>query len=548
MRTLLFRREVGELKNHKLYLSFFLLSILFLLAACSNVKEAGKDKKVEEGNLENLNETGFPVVKDPVKFNVFVAANRIDGDWNDILIWNEYAKMTNIDIDWEQVPDASLEEKRNLTLASDDIPDAFYAAGLTNLDLFKYGKQGTFLPLNDLIEKYAPNLTELMEKYPEVRKAITFPDGNIYAMPTIQDPEFESLLLRARPWFNQKWLDKLGMDMPETTDEFYAYLKAVKENDLNENGKADEIPYGGRNIDELVRWIRGSFGLSKQNQMYIDLTEDGGTIRFTPATEAYKEMLIYIRKLYEEGLINQNIFTIEGDQFLAGGSDELYGSTVFYSPDDTFGVEDVYTGGLALKGPNGEQSFSKSNAVGRVDGLVLTRTNQNPAAMVRWLDYFYSDEGARLQYMGIENETFVKQDDGTYQYVDEIVNSPDGLTMDQEIRKRLTWVGIFPPGIMKQDYFLGSETSASSLEATRRLGPYLSEVSWPRFSYTEEETKVLMSTGADLEKYAQEMRDKFIVGEFKETEWDDYLKTLDQIGLEKYLKVQQEAYERYSES
>lgn len=524
------------------------LSIL-LLVACSGSKIESDGKEMDNGDLENLNKTGLPIVKEPVSFDVFVAANSADGDWNDILIWNKYNEITNIDINWEQVPDASIEEKRNLTLASDDIPDAFYASGINNLDLFKYGQQGTFIKLNDLIDEYAPNLTALMEKYPDVRKAITFPDGNIYSMPTIQDPEFVSLVLGARPWFNQQWLDTLGLDMPETTDEFYEYLKAVKEGDPNGNGKADEIPYGGRNIDELIRWLRGSFGLSEQNQRFIDLNKEDNKIRFIPTTEGYKEMLVYIKKLYDEELINQNIYTIEGDQFLANGTENLYGSTVFYSPDETFGVsESTYIGGLALKGPEGHQSFSKSNAVGRVDGLVLTRENKNPAAMVRWLDYFYSDEGARFQYMGVENETYVKNADGTYSYVDEITNSPDGLTLDQEIRKRLTWVGIWPPGIMKQEYFLGSETSASSLKATEKLEPYLEDESWPRFMYTEEETKVLTSVGADLEKYALEMRDKFIVGDFKESEWDNYLKTLEDIGLGKYLEVQQAAYDRYSKN
>ncbi len=521
--------------------------MVLLLAACNDDKTKSNEEEVNEGNLDNLNITDMPIVNEPISYDVFVAANSNEGNWNDILIWNKYKEMTNIDINWEQIPHASLEEKRNLTLASDDIPDAFYASGLNNLDLYKYGKQGTFIKLNDLIEKYAPNLTKLMEQYPEVRKAITFPDGNIYSMPTIQDPEFLSLVVGARPWYNQQWLETLDLEIPETTDEYYAYLKAINNNDLNGNGKADEIPYGGRNINELVRWLRGSFGLSEQNQTYIDLNKENDKVRFVPSTEGYKEMLIYINKLYQEGLINQNIFTIENDQFLANGASNIYGSTVFYSPDETFGVsESAFVGGLPLKGPEGYQSYSKSNAVGRVDGLVITRENKEPAAMVRWLDHFYTDEGARFQYMGIEDETYVKNEDGTYEYVDEITNSPDGLTMDQEIRKRLTWVGIWPPGIMKQEYFLGSETSQSSLKATEKLKPYLSDVSWPKFMYTEEETKVLASVGADLEKYALEMRDKFIKGDTPLSEWDNYLKTLNSIGMDKYLEVQQAAYERYS--
>src|SRR5699024_12261768 len=80
----------------------------------------------------------------------------------------------------------------------------------SNADLLKYGSQESFVPLNDLIEEYAPNLTELMEEDPSIRKAITFPDGNIYSMPALIEEDFLSLRLSARPWINQEWLEEIG--------------------------------------------------------------------------------------------------------------------------------------------------------------------------------------------------------------------------------------------------------------------------------------------------------------------------------------------------
>lgn len=523
--------------------------MVLVITACSN-KEPSKDVELDENALDNINEEGMPIVKEPISFDIFTgsaASSPRENDWNDIFIWNEYKEMTNIDINWERVMPDSVKEKRNLALASGNIPDAFYTAGLSNLDLFKYGKQGIFVKLNDLIDEYAPNLTKLMDEYPEVRKAITMPDGNIYSLPNIQDPAFSSFLAGAKPWFNQEWLDTLQMKMPETTEDFYEYLKAVKEQDLNGNGKADEIPYGGRGMNELIRWLRGSFGLAIQNNSNIDLDPQDGTLRYIPISEEYKEMLVYINKLYNEELINQNIFTIENDQFLADGSNSLYGSTVFYGPNQTFGKGgEVYVGGYALKGPHGDQSYSKSNVVGRVDGLVITNKNENPAAMVKWVDYFYSDEGARFQYMGVKGKTYTETSDGDLEYVDDIMNSPDGLTLDEEIRKRFAFNGIWPPGLMKQEYFIGAESSKPSLKAAEKLEPHLSEESWPNFQYTVDENEVLSTAGADIGKYVEEMRDKFIVGSVPFAEWDEYVKTIENIGLEEYMDIQRAAYERYN--
>lgn len=543
--------------KNKLILVFISIILITMLGACAKDNNAGKNNATEDKNnannsseeIENFNETGMPIVNEPITFNMFTASaasNPAENNWDDLFIWNEYEKMTNIKTKWQRVMPDSIEEKRNLTLAGGDLPDAFYAAGLSNLDLLKYGEQGSFIKLNDLIEEHAPNLVALMEKYPELRQSITLSDGNIYSLPMAQDPDFISYSVGAKPFFNKEWLEALDMDIPTTTDEYYDFLKAVKETDLNENGKDDEVPYGGRNVTELIRWLRGSFGLAKQNNEYIDLDPKNDGLRFIPTSDEYKEMLEYINKLFEEELINQNVFTIENDQFLADGSEALFGSTVFYGPTATFGEKGKqYIGGIPLEGPHGDQSYSKGSLVKRLDALVITNVNEHPEAMIRWADFFYSEEGVQFQYMGVEGETYEVDEDGTLVYIDEIMNSPTGQSVDEEIRKRFAYNGVSPVGTNKEEYFIGAETTEESLAAAEGLKPYLPETAWPRFNFTAEENKVLTSTGADIEKYVAEMRDKFIAGSIPFSEWDEYVKTLGTMGLEEYMNIQEDAYERY---
>ena len=50
----------------------------------------------------------------------------------------------------------------------------------------------------------------------------------------------------------QDWLDKLGLKMPVTQEEFVDVLRAFKTQDPNGNGQADEIPTGGR---AEARWM-----------------------------------------------------------------------------------------------------------------------------------------------------------------------------------------------------------------------------------------------------------------------------------------------------
>src|SRR5690606_8190502 len=137
------------------------VGLVLLLAACSGNKASNEEEnqKVDEDALANVNETGFPIVKEPLTLKVFTgkSAQNVNSDWNDILVWNTYAEMTNVNLEWEQIQTDSLEEKRNLALAGGNLPDVFFLSSMPTLDLFKYGKQGTFVKLNDLIDQYAPN-------------------------------------------------------------------------------------------------------------------------------------------------------------------------------------------------------------------------------------------------------------------------------------------------------------------------------------------------------------------------------------------------------
>lgn len=536
-----------QLRNRIFLLLVIVIAVI--LTACGSGDTNEENNEAEEKRLANLNDEEFPIVKEEIELDMFVTSAPGANDWNDILIWNTYEEMTNIKVNWEMVPSDSVDEKRNLKFASNQtLPDAFYASGITPLDILKYGEQGVLIELNDLIDEYAPNIKALFEEYPDVEAALTFPDGKIYSLPGFYSPEFSSLIIGNRPWYNEKWLDELGMDVPETTDEFYEYLKLVKENDPAGNGQS--IGFGSSEMDYLVNWVRGAFGLGNTGRAYIDKDPDEGDVRFYPVAEEYKEMLKYLNKLYSEELIDQNIFSIEQGQFLANAAEGRYGSTVFWTPADLFGeAGGDFVGGQALEGPYGDKQFNYINYPAyNIGKFVITRDNKHPEATMRWIDYFYSDEGSKLMFMGIEGETYEVTDEGDYVYMDQIRNSEEGLTLDQEVAKYLTWV-VGVPAILKEEYFQGSEKHPTALESAENLEPYLIDEHWPAFLYTNEENRKLTSLENDIHKYVDEMRDLFISGkEDIDEKWDEYVEKIEQMKLEEYLEIVNAAYDRFKEN
>src|SRR5699024_7765210 len=110
--------------------------------------------------------------------------------------------------------------------------------------------------------------------------------------------------------------------------------------------------------------------------------------------------------------------------------------------------------------------------------------------------------------------------------------------------KYLTWV-VGVPALLKEEYFHGSEKHPTAIESAKHLEPDVVEEQWPAFLYTEEETNPLLLLENDIHKFADEMRDKFISGSEPLENWDEYVETIEQMGLSEYLDIQNAAYERY---
>lgn len=515
-----------------------------LLAACG-----GKtDEQTKAANKENLNLTGMPIVKEPVSLTFFTGKAPTNGNnFEETLVWKEYAKMSNINVKFELVPFDNLTEKRNLALAGGDYPDAFYSARVPASDLMKYGSQGTFIKLNDLIDQYAPNFKSLMEKYPDLKKGLTMPDGNIYSFPSFYSPEFLPMLIGTPLWVKQEFLDKLNMEEPTTTEEFYQYLKAVKETDLNGNGKKDEIPYAGTGINPLIEQLRGAWGFGNRGlgHKHVDMDPATNELRFFRTDPKYKDVIEYVRKLYTEGLIDNEIFTIKTSALYAKGQEGIFGSTINPNPVTQMN-QTGYFGLGALKGPNGDQLYTHVKVpVVWPGAFVITDKNKNPEATVRWIDHFYGDEGATFYFMGLEGQTYTKTADGQLEFTEEITKNPNGLTMDQVLAKYITWLGGSYPGYVQAKYFKGSESLPESIAVGEKAEPHKIKEHWSAFNYTEEETDFMSTVGSDMGTYIDEMEAKFITGAVPMSDWDKYVSTVEKMGLSEYMDIYKKAYERY---
>lgn len=521
-----------------------------LTAACSGKQPASQEGK-EADKSDNVAPSGMPIVKNPISLRMVAGkAPTTAPDWNKVMLWQEYEKMTGVHVDWEMIPTDSLTEKRNIMLAGGDYPDAFFTASIPTADLFKYGSQGVFIKLNDLIDKYAPNVKKLLDEYPEVKKGLTMPDGNIYSLPMILDPKFTSVRAGGKMWLKQEWLDKLNIPEPQTTDDFYKMLKAIKEQDPNGNGQPDEVPFAAVGVGSLINYLKGAWGLGNRGNAHgnVDVDPQSGKLRFIPIDPNYKEMLQYMNRLYDEGLIAKDIFTLETSQFLAKGSQGIYGAMITTSPY-TLMNQKGYVGATALAGPHGDRLYAAvGSPLASVGAFAITDHNKYPEATMRWIDYLYGDEGSKMFFMGFKDKSYEETPDGELKYTEEITNNPNGLTFEQALVKYVVWPGGGYPNIVRQKYFKGAESLPEAVAAAQKFSQYFPKEIWPPFSFTPEENEKMAALGADLTSYVNEMQAKFITGKSPFAEWDNYVATLRKMGLDEYMKIYEAAYNRYKQN
>lgn len=152
---------------------------------------------------------------------------------NERTIFKRLEKQTNVHIDWTCFVADQFADKKNLALAQfGNLPDGLFNAGMNDYDLLRYAKQGIIIPVEHLIDKYMPNLKAIFEKYPEYRTMCTAPDGHIYSFPWIEQLGEGKEAIQAIgniPYINKKWLDFLGLKVPETTEELEKVLIAFRD-------------------------------------------------------------------------------------------------------------------------------------------------------------------------------------------------------------------------------------------------------------------------------------------------------------------------------
>lgn len=486
-----------------------------------------------------------PTAAKPLTLKVVSPKAPLAPPYGEMEIFKRLEKETNVHIEWTNIPDTEYNEKKNLLLASSDLPDAFYGAGFTDYELITYGKDGTIIPLEKLIEQNAPNLSKLMKERPDLKAAMTAPDGHIYGLPTWEENE-----LGTNPFFhviNKAWLDKLGLPMPKTLDEYTNALTAFKEKDPNGNGKKDEIPLSFMHMQWCmdIGGIFGAFGMPDNLDHRI---VRNGKVIFTAIQPEYKTALTYFNeKWFQKGLVDLESFTQQAPQYLAKGKtpDPTLGSFVWWEIEEVVGTDRAkdYVLVPPLQGPDGKQTIGRGNGGGPGRGaFVITKANKKPAETMAWIDKQYEPYMAAQIHWGPLDIIYKKDASG------KLVNLPlpAGVSMG-EFRQKVAPNAV---GVITKDHFktivdLEPRAKQRKQDLEKVYEPFMEKENYPGIFFQPEELEIINRIEPELIKFVNSQRAKFLVEGNVAQGWDKFVKQVKDMGVEELMAVYQKGLDRY---
>lgn len=487
------------------------------------------------------------------KLTVLTRANSYAEPMDEQQFWIDLAKEKNVEIELTQIPGADAwDNQKNVVLSSGELPDILLAGAVTNADVATYKE--ILMPMEDLIEEYAPNIKKAFEERPELKMISTSADGHIYTLTGLQPhrPGNAPILM-----INKQWLDELNLEIPHTLDEFYEVLVAFRDGDPNGNGIKDEIPF---NFYPRLRYHQGvltligawgNYGCNNSNVlMFFD---DEGKANFYGDSEDFKEFTKYIHKLYEEGLLSQEVLSADETKFTSLNRNKevpVVGALIAWQIGSEFSSEfhDQY---VAIKPLCVSENVTP---IWACDPLVLqnnantasiTISCKNPQAAIEWLDGFYEEEYAVQAFWGSNGVgTEVTEENGEKHYT-QIIQGDEGADTSRYTLSLSSWGPLYCSPELQTRI-----TPPEQMQQRLQQGSQIYENYWPRLvnpisalSMTDEVSQELSIIQTDLWSVVDTQWSDWIVNGGIDEGWDKYVEELHKIGSDRMTEIYQEAFD-----
>jgi len=546
-----------------------LLSIMLATAMALSVCACGDDAANAKGTNENKesevvqnaseksSETvissepeeyvpSYPIVDKPITIKGLIVGK--DTSVSDSrLVWEKVAEVTGITIEWESIDKDAL----STYLAGGEWPDLFhynFDAATVNDYGITGGRFVNYLEYLDIM----PNLAQTYKDYPLVLAASTQLNGEVYNLFKVNGKA--STAVMCRPHVRLDVLEDAGIkELPTTVDEFYQQLV-----DLKAHYGTPSFMLGIEKESDWAPMLFAAFGTLTQ----MDFADDGdGNVVFAPSSEQMKHYYKFLNKLYEEELMNREWLTLDNTakRQLAESGTYAYIDRISAQVLTAEILKDGNWDYLGTVAPLTSEYDSTQEIMGYADytakpGMYINAESDYVEEICKMLDIAFATEevvegtglcGQSFVY-GMEGIDWVINEDGTYeQMFPETYKSFTDYQLGALIWENFGRADLFGSAVTVTP----GNAQARAKGFVANVIPYQSDkvVKKTLLKFTEDEQYVLDNKLGEIESYYKQMEAEFITGAANiDEKWDEYVATVEKMGIADVLAVYQAAYDRWN--
>jgi putative aldouronate transport system substrate-binding protein len=414
--------------SHTRYFALALATAV-LLAGCAKDNGAPSSGSAAPASASLSVENSAPPELQPATFTYFNAASAgKDGNTNETTLGKILEEQTGVNFRIEHLV-GDLNTKLGVMLAGGDLPDVV----VPDAGIDKMLDAKAFIPLNELLEQYGPNLKKLYEPYWDQLPA---EDGNIYIIPFAASKGFVPDMYQPGAFYIQRGvLKEFGYPKLETLDEYFDLIKRYKEKYPQING-GSTIGFEALTDDwrffTLTNPAANLAGLPNEGEVYVDMATKQAHV--TGDTEFTKRWLQTLNKANDDGLFDKESLVAKYDQYIAklSGGRVLgffdYGWQITPAVQNLLQTGDddrMYMGFPLVLDKGVREQYMDPPVFATNRGIGITTSAKDPARIIQFFDNMVKEENQKLLFWGEQGKTYEVDDKGRFYRTKEQIEQRD---------------------------------------------------------------------------------------------------------------------------
>ncbi len=408
-----------------LFLSLSLLTSA--LVGCSSSSEG--DKSTGSKASTNLPEARYTIDPNTPAWKLDPAENvkltwYVNVDWWSQDFGTDYVTKIlkedlNIDVTFQVGDDTKL----NGLFGSGQLPDIITVMD-TQSQVAKKANTWAW-SLNELADKYDPYFYNVINK--ETFDWTQLSDGKTYGYPSYSNTteDYENGYLQAADFFvmREDIYNALGKPDMSDGDKFISTLKEIK-------AKYPQIaPIGIRSFTSGINPTTSSLGDKFQDFLGVPLVTEDNQFYDRNLDPEYLRWIKTFNRAYQEGLISDDAFSDDNATFEEKLASGRYATSMITGVPQLTGTlqkniaDDPARKYIAIDGPKSSLGNEPTLPQSGISGWTLSLITKNcvdPQKAIQIFTYLISDYGRQVCFYGLENETFLKDENGKFYFTPEV--------------------------------------------------------------------------------------------------------------------------------